>query len=156
MEILLLIGAIWLLIWIARHAYEVAFEPARHAPNPQAAPQSPLKRKGVYRPHPFVIAVADFARSVEYDSTGVSLRMGTDVWESARMKAGADDSVIGWYHSHPNLGAFFSGTDRRTQRAFFNHPHCVGLVIDPVRNEEKWFIGANSEELAAHQVLRHR
>lgn len=101
----------------------------------------------------FVIAVADFVQSVKYDSTGVSLRMDTDVWERARMKAGDRQSVIGWYHSHPNLGVFFSGTDRRTQRAFFNHPHCVGLVIDPIRKEEKWFIGADSDELAPHQVL---
>jgi proteasome lid subunit RPN8/RPN11 len=103
----------------------------------------------------FVTAVADHVRSVEYDSTGVSLRMDTDVWERARLKGGEGCSVIGWYHSHPNLGVFFSGTDRQTQRAFFYHPHCVGLVIDPIRREEKWFIGADSDELAPHQVFRH-
>lgn len=104
----------------------------------------------------FVISISDHARSVEYDSTGVSLRMDTPVWENARLKSHGGRSVIGWYHSHPNLGAFFSGTDRRTQRAFFNHPHCVGLVIDPIRREEKWFIGGESDELGAHQILRHR
>jgi proteasome lid subunit RPN8/RPN11 len=103
----------------------------------------------------FVIAVSDHARSVEYEGTGVSLRMDTPVWENARLKAHGNCTVIGWYHSHPNLGAFFSGTDRRTQRAFFNHPHCVGLVIDPIRKEEKWFLGAESEELAAHQIYRN-
>jgi proteasome lid subunit RPN8/RPN11 len=118
----------------------------------------------------FVIAISDHARSVEYNSTGVSLRMDTPVWDNARLKSQDGRSVIGWYHSHPNLGAFFSGTDRRTQRAFFNqfsgtdrrtqraffnHPHCVGLVIDPIRSEEKWFIGAESDELGAHQILRH-
>jgi proteasome lid subunit RPN8/RPN11 len=103
----------------------------------------------------FVIAVSDHARSIEYEGTGVSLRMDTPVWDNARLKSQDGRSVIGWYHSHPNLGAFFSGTDRRTQRAFFNQPHCMGLVIDPIRREEKWFIGAESEELAEHQVLRH-
>ena len=29
--------------------------------------------------------------------------------------------VVGWFHSHPGIGAFFSGTDRRTQAAFFPH-----------------------------------
>jgi hypothetical protein len=103
----------------------------------------------------FVVAVSDHARSVEYDSTGVSLRMDTSVWDNARLKSQDGRTVIGWYHSHPNLGAFFSGTDRRTQRSFFNHPHCVGLVIDPIRSEERWFIGAESDELSAHQILRH-
>jgi len=104
----------------------------------------------------FVIAISDHARSVEYDSTGVSLRMDTPVWDNARLKSKDGRSVIGWYHSHPNLGAFFSGTDRRTQRAFFNHPHCLGLVIDPIRSEEKWFIGQDSDELGTHQILLHQ
>jgi len=44
------------------------------------------------------------------------------------------------------LGAFFSGTDRSTQRAFFSHPYSVGWVIDPQRNDEKVFVGGDSEE----------
>lgn len=59
MEILLLIGAIWLLIWIGRHAYKLSFQPDRHAPNPQAGPPAPPtgpqslpKRGEVYRPLP--------------------------------------------------------------------------------------------------------
>jgi proteasome lid subunit RPN8/RPN11 len=102
----------------------------------------------------FVVAISDHVRSLEYDSTTVSLQMDSSVWERARLKAIRGQFVVGWYHSHPNLGVFFSGTDRRTQRAFFNHPHCVGLVIDPVRDEEKWFIGAESIELSPSQVLR--
>jgi proteasome lid subunit RPN8/RPN11 len=56
------------------------------------------------------------------------------------------NTVVGWYHSHPNLGAFFSGTDRGTQRAFFNHSYSVGWVIDPFRDERKLFVGRDSEE----------
>ena len=103
----------------------------------------------------FAISISDSVGSIEYDSTGVSLRMDTDVWERARLKSREGCSVIGWYHSHPNLGAFFSGTDRRTQRAFFHHPHSIGLVIDPVRGEEKWFIGPESQELGANRVWCH-
>src|SRR5258708_26380241 len=87
----------------------------------------------------FVIAVADFARSIEFDGTGVSLRMDPDVWERARAQSANETTVVGWYHSHPRLRVFFSGTDRRTQRAFFNQPHSVGLVVDPIRLQEKWF-----------------
>ena len=57
--------------------------------------------------------------------------------------------VTGWYHSHPNLGVFFSGVDRATQRAFFNQPYALGLVIDPIRNEEMVFYGGTSEQLPA-------
>lgn len=103
----------------------------------------------------FVVVVSDHVRSVEFEGTGVSLRMDPDVWERARLRAGEGRFVVGWYHSHPNLGTFFSGTDRRTQRAFFNQPHSLGLVVDPVRMEEKWFIGGDSDELEPQQVLRH-
>ncbi|MHC9538742.1 MAG: hypothetical protein AB9903_04415 [Vulcanimicrobiota bacterium] len=30
--------------------------------------------------------------------------------------------MLGWYHSHPNIGAFFIHTDRATQKAFLNNP----------------------------------
>jgi proteasome lid subunit RPN8/RPN11 len=103
----------------------------------------------------FSVAVTDFARSVEFDSTSVSLRMDPDVWERARLQSGDGSVVVGWYHSHPDLGVFFSGTDRKTQRAFFNHPHSLGLVVDPVRQQERWFMGADSAELAPSQIMRH-
>ena len=61
--------------------------------------------------------------------------------------------VVGWFHSHPNLGAFFSGTDRRTQAAFFSERYKLGWVIDPIRTEEAWFIGPNSNELSQSMVV---
>jgi proteasome lid subunit RPN8/RPN11 len=101
----------------------------------------------------FVVSVEDYVRSDAYKGTAVSLSMEAQVWNDARLKARTGQSVIGWYHSHPNLGVFFSGTDRRTQSAFFNHDHCLGLVIDPIRREEMWFIGGNSTALGAKQIL---
>ena len=55
--------------------------------------------------------------------------------------------VVGWYHSHPNLGAFFSGTDRYNQKANFNSFFHVGVVIDPVRDEKAAFTGQDSTEV---------
>lgn len=101
----------------------------------------------------FVVSIDSSVQSTDYDGTSVSLRMGSDVWEAARAISRQGQSVVGWYHSHPNLGAFFSGTDRRTQKSFFHHPHCIGLVVDPIRHEEKWFIGVDSDELAPHQII---
>lgn len=99
------------------------------------------------------VAIEDAIASEEFDGTGVSLRMGTDVWEKARAQSTAGQSVVGWYHSHPNLGAFFSGTDRRTQSSFFNQPHSLGLVVDPIRIEERWFRGPESQEIARARVV---
>ncbi|MFW9855532.1 MAG: Mov34/MPN/PAD-1 family protein [Candidatus Thorarchaeota archaeon] len=42
--------------------------------------------------------------------------------------------VVGWAHTHPGLGLFFSGTDIRTQYAYQQmHPLTFGLVLDPMQ-----------------------
>jgi len=91
--------------------------------------------------------------ATEFSSSGVSLRMETGVWDRVRETLAPGEIVVGWYHSHPGLGAFFSGTDRRTQAAFFNHPFSLGWVIDPLHREEAWFAGGESEPLPIERVL---
>ena len=101
-----------------------------------------------------VAVVNEHVRADVFNGTSISLQMGAEVWEAARVKGNGAGSVIGWYHSHPNLGAFFSGTDRRTQAAFFRETHCLGLVIDPVRREECWFTGPDSVEADPGAISR--
>jgi proteasome lid subunit RPN8/RPN11 len=101
-----------------------------------------------------LVSIERFLPSETFRSSGVSLAMGTEIWDRARSVTAHDDGmVVGWYHSHPNLGAFFSSTDRATQRAFFNQAYSVGLVVDPIRGEEAWFIGADSASLRSESVL---
>jgi proteasome lid subunit RPN8/RPN11 len=95
--------------------------------------------------HPLVI-LEDCIPSIVYRNSSVSLEMGTEIWGRINERLSEDQIVVGWYHSHPNLGAFFSGTDRRTQKAFFYHRYSVGWVIDPIRDEQKIFIGSESDE----------
>jgi hypothetical protein len=91
-----------------------------------------------------LVSVEHFVPGRVSEATGVSLALGTEVWDDARPLLDAGFIVVGWVHSHPDLGAFFSGTDRRTQRAFFAQPWQVGLCVDPVRREAAWFRGAES------------
>ena len=91
--------------------------------------------------------------ALAFASSGVSLRMEAGVWTRAQEVLRAQELIVGWYHSHPGLGAFFSSTDRRTQRAFFPHPFSVGWVRDPVHGDECWFVGAESEAVPAQRVL---
>ncbi len=90
--------------------------------------------------------------SEHFHSTSVSLNMSSRVWQEAAAYRGANLNVVGWYHTHPNLGAFFSTTDRATQRSFFREPYSLGLVVDPIRNEEAWFVGAESQPLVPQRV----
>ncbi len=103
--------------------------------------------------YPWITVVEQAVASTEYCNSSVSLRMGTEVWSRAGERLQNGLMVVGWYHSHPNLGVFFSGTDRATQSAFFNHPYALGLVVDPIRKERKCFFGGTSEELPDEAML---
>jgi proteasome lid subunit RPN8/RPN11 len=88
-------------------------------------------------------------------SSAYHLQMTAKVWSSAqtalsRLNHELNPSeqalrIVGWFHSHPHLGAFFSETDIATQRAFFNQPYSIGWVIDPysraLRKHEAFFLG---------------
>ena len=89
--------------------------------------------------------------------SALSLSMDAAVWETARRTCSDDASgidsplrVVGWYHSHPNLSAFFSHTDRQTQAAFFSNAFSVGWVIDPFTSsdsatlDEAFYLGPES------------
>ena len=100
-----------------------------------------------------VVLILSAVSSEVCRNSPVSLEMDTEIWN--RVNSRVDDKciVVGWYHSHPNIGAYFSGTDRRTQRAFFNHPYSVGLVIDPFRNERKLYFGMDAEEYQSELLI---
>jgi proteasome lid subunit RPN8/RPN11 len=87
------------------------------------------------------VRISAFAPAEDAEGTAFSLRMGSRVWQAAQALLGADDWIVGWYHSHPGLSAFFSDTDRQTQRAFFSNPYSIGWVIDPTDGDEAFFLG---------------
>lgn len=47
--------------------------------------------------------------------------------------------VVGWYHTHPDFGIFYSAPDVFVHRNFFNLEGQVGIVVDPVREERGVF-----------------
>lgn len=53
--------------------------------------------------------------------------------------------TAGWWHSHPNLGIFFSGIDKDNQRTVYGKGWQVGLVVDPIRDQWGMFRGKDSE-----------
>ena len=103
---------------------------------------------------PAVVYVRAAVPGLDDDATEFSLRLHAGVWDAARNALSPAEVVVGWFHSHPGIGAFFSGTDRRTQAGFFQHPFSLGWVIDPQRREQAWFVGALSEALPANAIIR--
>lgn len=101
-----------------------------------------------------MVEVVHAVPSADFRSTAVSLNMSPSVWQEAAAYREVNLHVVGWYHTHPNLGAFFSGTDRITQQSFFREAYSLGLVVDPIRKEEAWFVGAEALTLPPERVVR--
>lgn len=50
-------------------------------------------------------------------------------------QTGRPEPVVGWYHSHPGFGCWFSGTDINTQQSFEQlNQRAVGVVVDPIQS----------------------
>jgi len=49
-----------------------------------------------------------------------------------------NDFIIGWWHTHPNMGFFYSVVDRTTQLGYqIPNPFAVGLVFDHCKRESE-------------------
>lgn len=48
-------------------------------------------------------------------------------------------SIVGWFHTHPGLGIFYSSDDVVVHSAAFTLPWHVGLVVDPLSKEASFF-----------------
>lgn len=97
--------------------------------------------------YPYVSIILSAVRSEEFRNSPVSLRMEAEVWSRSGSYMDVDTAIAGWYHSHPGIGPFFSGTDRSTQDAFFNNAYSLGIVVDPVVMEWKCYAGPDSAEI---------
>jgi proteasome lid subunit RPN8/RPN11 len=64
-----------------------------------------------------------------------------DVDRVRNHRAAQQKALIGWYHTHPDLGIFLSETDlEKTHRVLFAEPFQLALVYDPVRRRAGYFI----------------
>ncbi len=91
-------------------------------------------------------------------SSAVSFTFTPDAWDhltAARDHSWPELITVGWFHTHPNLGVFYSGTDRNTQHAFFNRPWNVGIVVDPLALSDQvgLFVGAHSRRIPASDLV---
>jgi proteasome lid subunit RPN8/RPN11 len=70
-----------------------------------------------------------------------------DVWAQLHRdrEAYPELEFVGWFHTHPDLGVFFSADDVVVHNAAFRQPWHIGLVVDPVRDEACTFGWDNGE-----------
>lgn len=86
----------------------------------------------------FTITVVDVF-AMPQSGTGVSVEAVDDVFQTKMMEmlkqTGRDQTVVGWYHSHPGFGCWLSSVDVNTQQSFEQlNPRSVAVVIDPIQS----------------------
>jgi proteasome lid subunit RPN8/RPN11 len=71
-----------------------------------------------------------------------------------RLAERPDLDAVGWYHSHPRLGIFFSLTDCDLHRQVFHDtPWAVALVVEPFSEAYGWFSLVDGEVRDCPEVL---
>ena len=102
----------------------------------------------------YVIHVTDAIPAIDDDGTATSVKISARTWLEVQPYFAQGKVTIGWLHSHPNLRAFFSGTDRNTQRSLFHADYNLGCVVDWVRGEEAWLSGRSRNKCLTRKKYR--
>ena len=71
--------------------------------------------------------------------TGVSVEAVDSVYQQTMhdmlKQTGRQETVVGWYHSHPGFGCWLSGVDCNTQQSFeVLNARSVAVVVDPIQS----------------------
>lgn len=104
------------------------------------------------------VVVQSAIPALETEGSSVHLQFTPQAWEyiSGLIEEEYPSLVIvGWYHSHPGLGVFMSGTDRATQKAFYNHTWSIATVVDPIAHKSGWFYSSDCFPLGHENVIAY-
>ncbi|MBM3259798.1 MAG: Mov34/MPN/PAD-1 family protein [Candidatus Sericytochromatia bacterium] len=105
-----------------------------------------------------LIEIMTAVAAPETRGSGVHLAFTPATW-TALLAQMADEApglmLLGWYHTHPGLGVFMSGTDQHTHGHHFRQPWQVAMVHDPHTGETGCFRGVPAARVS-WVVLPHR
>ncbi|KAJ9662863.1 multicatalytic endopeptidase [Neophaeococcomyces mojaviensis] len=86
----------------------------------------------------FTVRVVDVF-AMPQSGTSVSVESVDPVFQTKMMdmlrQTGRQETVVGWYHSHPGFGCWLSSVDINTQQSFEQlTPRAVAVVVDPIQS----------------------
>ena len=92
-----------------------------------------------------VTTVNDFIPALAGDSKATSFQFTEKDWSSLYKTLDNDNSqeLVGWFHTHPDFGAFLSSYDQFIQNSFFSDTGRVAIVFDPIREDWAAFLQNN-------------
>jgi len=98
----------------------------------------------------YSLCLTDLIPIRSFDSSSAYITFTEDEWIRAERELGQRYSPegkcrLGWYHTHPVQGMFFSAQDQRAHE-IFKEPHQFALVVDPRSMEAGLFYWSSYEE----------
>lgn len=96
------------------------------------------------------VEVAAALVAVSGDHGPIHFTFSADSWsqlQKDRAEQYPELAIVGWFHTHPGLGVFYSSDDAVVHSAAFTLPWQVGLVVDPI-HQEACFFGWTGGQLA--------
>jgi 26S proteasome regulatory subunit N11 len=105
----------------------------------------------IYRDDIGEYAVVTDTVTSDLESDEVSVRFSESALEE--LFGGSDDTVVGWYHSHPGFGCYLSETDIKTHTGMFGKDIGFAMVIDPSDGTMKVFVCEDGVQKDASMVV---
>lgn len=88
------------------------------------------------------VEITDFIVADKAEHSAAQITFTHDTWAQISTEKEArvpEAQIVGWYHTHPDLGIFLSEADMFIQQNFFKEPWQVAMVVDPARGDRGFF-----------------
>ena len=88
------------------------------------------------------VEIIDFIIANKVEHSAAQITFTHDTWaeiDAEREARAPKAQIVGWYHTHPDLGVFLSEPDIFIQQNFFKEQWQVAMVLDPVRGDRGFF-----------------
>lgn len=82
--------------------------------------------------------ISDVIEGEHASEKGISVTFTHETWNHVHtiMDSLDDDTkMVGWFHTHPGFGIFYSNQDAFIQNQFFNEVWMPGIVVDPIADD---------------------
>ncbi len=82
--------------------------------------------------------ISDVIEGEHASEKGISVTFTHETWNHVHtiMDSLEDDTkMVGWFHTHPGFGIFYSNQDAFIQNQFFNEVWMPGIVVDPIADD---------------------
>jgi proteasome lid subunit RPN8/RPN11 len=106
-----------------------------------------LGRFAVHHDRPYV-KVEQSIPGWKAEGSATQLTFTHETWQqitAVKDREYPDLQIVGWFHSHPDLGIFLSRDDLYIHRNFFANERQVALVVDPINRDRGLFVWHQGE-----------